>query len=167
MSKKDESTLSISTATLRYDMHILSSSYQPFITITDDGRVAIADHLTVDEAAREFWNAVLRLNPLLLRPAPAAQIGDEACRHIRATVHATEIWSGGARLAVATSYAIANEIAEALNGRSTATRAEPAMTEALLEFAEAIANDPDEHTETRARAREAIEAARASVAKPV
>ncbi|WP_175922092.1 hypothetical protein [Burkholderia latens] len=148
-------------------LHFVSSSYQPFITIAHDGSVTIADHLTVDEAAREFWSAVLRLNPLLPRPVPAARIGDEACRHIRAIVHATEIWSGGARLAVATSYAIANEIAEALNGRSTATRAEPAMTEALLEFADAIANDPDEHTETRARAREAIEAARASVAKPV
>lgn len=77
MSKKDESTWSISAATLRHDMHILSSSYQPLITITDDGRVAIADHLTVDEAAREFWNAVLRLNPL---PPRIAAPADEQLR---------------------------------------------------------------------------------------
>ncbi|MCA8205580.1 hypothetical protein LGM71_31615 [Burkholderia sp. AU33545] len=35
-------------------------------TIHHDGRITIADHLTVDDAAREFWNAVRRLNPLTL-----------------------------------------------------------------------------------------------------
>ncbi|KVE05551.1 hypothetical protein WI91_10500 [Burkholderia vietnamiensis] len=33
-------------------------------TIHHDGRITIADHLTVDDAAREFWDAVQRLNPL-------------------------------------------------------------------------------------------------------
>ena len=35
-------------------------------TIHHDGRITIANHLTVDDAAREFWNAVRRLNPLTL-----------------------------------------------------------------------------------------------------
>ncbi|KVE64657.1 hypothetical protein WI96_14045 [Burkholderia vietnamiensis] len=35
-------------------------------TIHHDGRITIADHLTVEDAAREFWNAVRRLNPLTL-----------------------------------------------------------------------------------------------------
>ncbi|KWF09563.1 hypothetical protein [Burkholderia pseudomultivorans] len=32
-------------------------------TIHRDGRITIADHLTVDDAAREFWTAVRRMNP--------------------------------------------------------------------------------------------------------
>lgn len=38
-------------------------------------------------------------------------------RHVRAVVYANEIWSGGAKLAVASTAAIAKEIAEALNVR--------------------------------------------------
>jgi len=72
MSTQDDTTLSVSATSLRGDLHFVSSSYQPFITIADDGSVTIADHLTVDEAAREFWNAVLRLNPMLRRSAAAS-----------------------------------------------------------------------------------------------
>ena len=69
MFNKDDSSFYISA-----DLQFVSSSCKPTITIANDGSVTIADHLTVDEAAREFWNAVLCLNPLLLRPAPAAPL---------------------------------------------------------------------------------------------
>lgn len=45
----------------------VSAAYSEVLfTIHHDGRITIADHLTVDDAAREFWNAVRRLNPLTL-----------------------------------------------------------------------------------------------------
>ncbi|AKA61167.1 hypothetical protein IST4116A_02383 [Burkholderia cenocepacia] len=45
----------------------VNASYREVLfTIHCDGRITIADHLTVDDAAREFWNAVRRLNPLTL-----------------------------------------------------------------------------------------------------
>ncbi|MCS6473392.1 hypothetical protein NX871_26100 [Burkholderia thailandensis] len=43
-----------------------SACSEVLFTIHHDGRITIADHLTVDDAAREFWNAVRRLNPLTL-----------------------------------------------------------------------------------------------------
>ncbi|KVE72095.1 hypothetical protein WI98_22785 [Burkholderia vietnamiensis] len=52
-------------------------------TIHHDGRITIADHLTVDDAAREFWNAVRRLNPLtlpLVAPSDLTQNDIDALR---------------------------------------------------------------------------------------
>lgn len=50
---------------------------QIVIAIRPDGTVELADHMTVDDAARAFWHAVRQLNPLLQapmcsrKPAPA------------------------------------------------------------------------------------------------
>ncbi|WP_416268412.1 hypothetical protein SD235_13680 [Burkholderia cepacia] len=49
--------------------------------------------------------------------AEAASQNSRVPRHIKVVVYANEIWSGGAKLAVATTDAIAREIAEALNVR--------------------------------------------------
>ncbi|WP_205710467.1 hypothetical protein [Burkholderia cepacia] len=88
MFNKDDSSFYISA-----DLQFVSSSCKPTITIANDGSVTIADHLTVDEAAREFWNAVLRLNPLLLRPAPAAPV-EEMIRFCPECGHLGEIPAG-------------------------------------------------------------------------
>ncbi|MGS1027698.1 hypothetical protein [Burkholderia glumae] len=44
----------------------VSAAYgEVLFTIHRDGRITIADHLTVDAAAREFWAAVRRTSPFL------------------------------------------------------------------------------------------------------
>lgn len=41
-----------------------TSDHAPLVTVHRDGRVEIADEYTPDEAAREFWLALGRMNPL-------------------------------------------------------------------------------------------------------
>lgn len=60
----------------------------------------------------------LLLSPLFADDSRATK-GDEPTAHfVRTITHNNEVWQGGAKLASATSYAIANEIANALNDRS-------------------------------------------------
>lgn len=50
----------------RFLVQTVSANFNEVLfTIRSDGRITIADHLTVDDAAREFWTAVRRMNPYL------------------------------------------------------------------------------------------------------
>ncbi|KVU21748.1 hypothetical protein WK64_31735 [Burkholderia ubonensis] len=55
--------------------------------------------------------------------AAAAPADERAPRFIRTITHGRELWQGGAKLAVASSEAIASEIASALNARAAASPA--------------------------------------------
>ncbi|ANW54837.1 MULTISPECIES: hypothetical protein [Burkholderia] len=148
MSYKDDCTVSIAFTSL-------DQSVQPIITIADDGRVTIADHLTVDDAAREFWNAVLRLNPMLSRPAPAAPANERSPRHIKVVAHAREIWSGDAKLAVAITDSIATEIAAAMNARAASAN-ESGAEEALERVLSRTIDERDQMEEDGTRLAESV-----------
>jgi hypothetical protein len=62
-------------------MALCAASGDPIVTIRFDGRVEVNPAFTVDEAARAFWDAVIRLNPHteiqtpLNNPAGQAKLG--------------------------------------------------------------------------------------------
>lgn len=98
------------------------------------------NQFTAHEALQEIDTVMNRyLEPIGISKAEALDLIGEivnrylavkpAPRHIKVIVHACEIWSGGAKLAIATSDAIAEEISAALNAREVGT-----PTEEMIRF---------------------------------
>lgn len=88
----------MTSTTNQFWIQSVDTSYSNVLfTIHHDGRITIADHLTVDDAAREFWNAVQRLNPHTLPLVARRDLTENDIEELRAAF-ASQRSTGALRL---------------------------------------------------------------------